>query len=255
MSIFQRANVILKNEGLGGLIGMTARAMKSESGLLYQSIVIPVAVNEVAKKFKEESVRPNGVDELVDFALNFSYMGISAKPVQNRKEIVELCKILEARKIHSLMEIGTDMGGTLFLISRMAEPDATVISVNLPYSRLDAWCMKYRTHLYHAFAVGKQKFHLLTANSHESGTVRMVEALISGGLDFLFIDGDHSYEGVKKDFEMYSPLVKKGGLIGFHDISKNDTVGRYWNEVKKDYKHQEIEHTKGPGLGIGLVYV
>jgi predicted O-methyltransferase YrrM len=37
-------------------------------------------------------------------------------------------------------------------------------------------------------------------------------------VDFLFIDADHSYEGVKKDFEMYSPLVRKGGIIAFHDI-------------------------------------
>jgi hypothetical protein len=30
-------------------------------------------------------------------------------------------------------------------------------------------------------------------------------------VDFLFIDGDHTYEGVKKDFEMYSPLVRREG--------------------------------------------
>lgn len=37
-------------------------------------------------------------------------------------------------------------------------------------------------------------------------------------MDFLFIDGDHAYEGVKADFEMYSPLVRKGGLVALHDI-------------------------------------
>jgi predicted O-methyltransferase YrrM len=37
-------------------------------------------------------------------------------------------------------------------------------------------------------------------------------------LDFLFIDGDHTYEGVKQDFEMYTPLVRKGGLVAMHDI-------------------------------------
>jgi predicted O-methyltransferase YrrM len=38
--------------------------------------------------------------------------------------------------------------------------------------------------------------------------------------DFLFIDGDHTYQGVKQDFQMYSPLVKKGGIVAFHDIVK-----------------------------------
>ena len=35
--------------------------------------------------------------------------------------------------------------------------------------------------------------------------------------NFLFIDGDHSYEGCKADFEAWSPLVKPGGMIAFHD--------------------------------------
>ncbi len=36
-------------------------------------------------------------------------------------------------------------------------------------------------------------------------------------IDFLFIDGDHNYEGVKKDWELYSPLLKSGSVIAFHD--------------------------------------
>ena len=53
-------------------------------------------------------------------------------------------------------------------------------------------------------------------------------------VDFLFIDGDHSHEGVKKDFEMYSPLVRKGGIIAFHDIVPfgYPTLHKFWNEVK-----------------------
>ena len=36
-------------------------------------------------------------------------------------------------------------------------------------------------------------------------------------IDFLFIDGDHSYEGVKSDFELYSKILTPGGLIVIHD--------------------------------------
>jgi len=35
--------------------------------------------------------------------------------------------------------------------------------------------------------------------------------------DFIFIDGDHTYEAVKKDFEDWYPLTKPGGFIAFHD--------------------------------------
>ncbi len=40
---------------------------------------------------------------------------------------------------------------------------------------------------------------------------------IEDKIDFLFIDGDHSYEGVKKDWELYSSLLKSGSLVAFHD--------------------------------------
>jgi len=36
-------------------------------------------------------------------------------------------------------------------------------------------------------------------------------------LDFVYIDGEHTYDGVKKDIELYLPKVKKGGYIGGHD--------------------------------------
>lgn len=38
-----------------------------------------------------------------------------------------------------------------------------------------------------------------------------------GPYDLLFIDADHTYEGVARDFTRYSPLVSPGGIIAFHD--------------------------------------
>ena len=49
---------------------------------------------------------------------------------------------------------------------------------------------------------------------------KIKEVLNNGKIDFLFIDADHSYKGVKKDFKMYSPLVRLGGIIAFRDIAK-----------------------------------
>lgn len=39
--------------------------------------------------------------------------------------------------------------------------------------------------------------------------------------DFVFIDGDHTYDAVFQDFEMYLPKVKKGGLVFMHDSRMN----------------------------------
>jgi hypothetical protein len=40
-------------------------------------------------------------------------------------------------------------------------------------------------------------------------------------IDYLHIDGDHSYEGVKKDFELYSSIMSENGIITIHDIDQN----------------------------------
>lgn len=42
---------------------------------------------------------------------------------------------------------------------------------------------------------------------------------IAGQFDFIFIDGDHSYEGIKTDWELYSKKVAKGGIIALHDTT------------------------------------
>ena len=41
--------------------------------------------------------------------------------------------------------------------------------------------------------------------------------LAEGALDFVFIDGDHSYEGLRTDWEAWSPGVARGGVVALHD--------------------------------------
>jgi len=44
---------------------------------------------------------------------------------------------------------------------------------------------------------------------------------VPDNLDFVYIDGNHDYEFVKKDIELYYPKVKKNGVIGGHDFITN----------------------------------
>lgn len=41
-------------------------------------------------------------------------------------------------------------------------------------------------------------------------------------ISLLWIDGDHSYEGAKRDFMLFSPFVVDGGIIAFHDATQGD---------------------------------
>ena len=45
---------------------------------------------------------------------------------------------------------------------------------------------------------------------------------IPNKLDFVYIDGNHAYEFIKKDIELYWPKIKNGGIIGGHDISNGE---------------------------------
>ena len=55
-------------------------------------------------------------------------------------------------------------------------------------------------------------------------------------IDFLFIDGDHSYEGVKKDFDLYSTILSENGIILIHDTDKNyEETLLVSEDAKKDY--------------------
>ena len=50
-------------------------------------------------------------------------------------------------------------------------------------------------------------------------------------IDFLWIDGDHSYEGVKRDIQDWFPLVKKNGFVCFHDYRDAPGVKKAVDEI------------------------
>lgn len=189
----------------------------------------------------------------------FEAQGGLVRPLQVRSEILRALQMANQRKIRRVMEIGTAKGGTLFLHSKIAEPDALLVSVDLPGGQYGGGYVPWRRMLYKSFAREQQKIHLLQENSHALATKEKVRKVLGGEkLDLLFIDGDHSYEGVKQDFELYRDLVAPGGLIVLHDIafSKDisSTVDRFWREIKDKYKSGEfIENPNQGWAGIGWV--
>jgi predicted O-methyltransferase YrrM len=202
------------------------------------------------------------LNELLDFTFN-DCAGL-IKPAQVQSEISELLEIVNRMKPKVILEIGTANGGTLFLFSHWPPESATIVSIDLPGGRFGGGYPAWRTLLYKSFALLGQKIHLLRADSHKRDTLEQVKAILDGReIDFLFIDGDHTYEGVKTDFDMYSPLVRKGGIIAFHDIVPGgwESVGgvpQFWNEVKNYYRDKQkeiVQDRSQGGFGIGLLYV
>ncbi|MBP2111658.1 class I SAM-dependent methyltransferase [Paenibacillus silagei] len=70
-------------------------------------------------------------------------------------------------------------------------------------------------------------------------------------IDLLHIDGFHTYEAVKHDFETWLPKLAVNGIVLMHDITvvKDDFgVYRFWGELRQLYPSVQFEH--GFGLGI-----
>lgn len=204
--------------------------------------------------------RDRGLEEVIDFAFKGGFSII--RPFQIRSEILGLLEELEKNnRPKSIIEIGTARGGTLFLFTRVATDNATFISIDLMDRDYLGGYPEWKTDFYRSFAQKKQKIHLLRADSHDTATFEDVESILGGNkVDFLFIDGDHTYNGVKRDFELYSPLVRSGGIVAFHDIGepKEGThgVNEFWKEIKDRFDHREIiEDRKQGWAGIGLLYV
>jgi predicted O-methyltransferase YrrM len=196
-------------------------------------------------------------------AVDFSYKYLN-KPIffwQVREEIQEVIKIFEGKNPKFLVEIGTAGGGSLFLLSRIASRDASLISIDLPPGKFVSGYPESRRSLYKSFARLGQRIYLIRKDSHNLKTLDEVKNILGNNkLDLLFIDGDHSLEGVKRDFELYGPLVKDGGFIILHDIVTGPAravggVPEFWAEIKKRYKYYEIVKDWGQGgYGIGIIH-
>jgi len=73
---------------------------------------------------------------------------------------------------------------------------------------------------------------------------------------YIYLDGDHSYNGVRSDYRQFWPKLKKKGYLAFHDIytdkvgGLNYGVKKFWQEKKKSKRYNLIEFPGKYGLGI-----
>ena len=200
--------------------------------------------------------KPGSIQETIDFAFDPKNRIIA--PAQIKEEISNLLTIISGRNIKNVLEIGSANGGTLFMIAKTMRPDSRIISLDFGYTKFAGLILLAKRILFSSF-LSTGKVTLINADSHKDETRTKVIREMRGTLDLLFIDGDHSYDGVERDFEMYKTLVKEGGLVVFHDIVKRTpesdcNVKKFWDEIKEDYDYIEIiKDPEQGGFGIGVL--
>jgi predicted O-methyltransferase YrrM len=207
-------------------------------------------------------LRPSTVHQAIEFAERFQYARISIRPMQIQSEIRSFLILLTSDPPATVLEIGTGRGGTLFLLAQVARDDAVLVSLDSPdviagFGARPEY--RDRGRLYRSLGRDHQRVVILAADSHLSGTRDDVRRILAGRpLDVLFIDGDHSTRGVEADFRMYSPLLRSGGLVAFHDIVPGPAgavggVPAFWEEVRTPECIEFVEDWQQGGYGIGVL--
>ena len=72
------------------------------------------------------------IEQFIDLAYSFRVGALDIRPLQIREEIDQLLRIISILRPKTLVEIGTCNGGTLFLFCQVADPTATIVSIDLP---------------------------------------------------------------------------------------------------------------------------
>lgn len=149
--------------------------------------------------------------------------------LQVYEELVNLAFWVRGFAPHNILEIGT-VGSTFFLLSQLSTGKKASVDIRDIRPKL------------HNFMFGQDWCFF----QGDSQTPEMKQAVSSfcSKFDLIFIDGDHSYEGVKRDFANYRDLLTERGVILFHDVDPDhafkETVGgevwRFWQELEDGTK-------------------
>lgn len=170
-------------------------------------------------------------------------IAVDSKASQDKWELEELLKEVARIDPKNILEIGVHLGGSMRTWKEAFNPKILLgierdTYVEFPED-LEVW---------------------KGCDSHDLNILDNIIIRLKGDfIDFLFIDGDHSYSGVEQDFQMYSPLVRPGGIVAFHDVcyhhDKTEEVDQYWNFIKEKFPHRMFHNPSGTGTGVGVLYL
>ncbi|MBA7492407.1 hypothetical protein ES702_02957 [subsurface metagenome] len=177
--------------------------------------------------------------------------------LQDRRELSFSLQIIlqNIPILKKVIEIGIYKGGTLRLWQTISAPDSILIGVDV-----------------HDFTGGRfsnaKNVSLIFGRSDAPGVITKVKSIVGDNVDLLFIDGDHSYQVVKSDYDNYGSLVRPGGLIIFHDTQrsagssplapKGCYVKKFWRElidmnVVKEYYEFCFNANLPQQMGTGII--
>jgi hypothetical protein len=95
-------------------------------------------------------------------------------------------------------------------------------------------------------------------NTYVDTTKKFAKKFPKNKYEYIYIDGDHSYEGVKTDYKLFWPMLKKGGFMAFHDTDNSGVHGTNHYDVTRFckefiYSNKNFFHFPNPESGLVIV--
>lgn len=174
---------------------------------------------------------------------------------QNPTEFGLFADFIRSREPEHILEIGSFYGGTLYEWAQLLPELLVSIDLIVPEGWPQHEGVLAARATWREWMPGAVEFHDIQGDSSDERIIGECDDALSGRLfDFAFIDGDHTYEGVRADYDNYSPFVREGGIIAFHDTIENGSrnepgVRRLVGELK--WQHPSIEFFS-PDWGAGI---
>lgn len=265
---------VYQERGLWGLIRGGARHSARKAGQALGTAVHGLfrtrPLDDVAFRLSRRLLRRRMADEddLADILETaYEYRGLgryrTIEPMQLRDEWGPLLRAVAEHRPRTVLEIGTGNGGSLYTIARFLDTAEHIITVDLPGGPFGGGYPEGKSRLFEEFAPGTE-LHTIRGDSQNPETQERVLDLLDGNpIDFLYVDGDHTYEGVRSDYEAYAPHVAPGGLVAFDDLLSHERgkprleevgVHRLWADLKDGHETTEFvserEDARKKGLGL-----
>lgn len=266
MNLYERGKYIIKREGLRQFCFKGLKFTHDVFFIFVQRFPLfdNLFYDISLKRLKRFMDKERNLSEIIETPYNYKGSGIyrTILPIQHKDEISNFVTSVNELSPKVVVEIGTAFGGTLYIISRYIKTLKKIVCIDLDDRFYNLGFFRMRIKLLREFN-NNIEIHFLIGNSHDEKIEHALKSILNGEkIDVLFIDGDHSYDGTKDDFQRYSKYVSSPkGIIAFHDIvySKFNTAPALcYRDIKNEYKYldyKEIIATKQQvSGGIGLMY-
>jgi len=165
---------------------------------------------------------------------------------QEKRKLFELAQRLPPNSF--AVEIGSYLGASACFIAAGLKSNSKLICIDT--WKNDAMSEGYRD-TKEEFINNTKRFSdkIIMIQGFSKDVVDQVKK-ITTAIDFLFIDANHSYEGVKTDWDLYSPLLKSGSCVVFHDYGWAEGVIRV---VEEDVKPMLESFDSLPNMFWGYI--